>query len=333
MLPAPLEGALRDVGQLLSRRKDVRAPLEQIVKQLALLRSADIARAEREISNAAGLEFRWSGGAISGWPQPQREHAVRQLRLNPELAYLLIFHRDGYLREAALRSLGGPVPSAFFATAIAWRMNDWVPQVRDAAAACAARTFAVTLPEILAASAWTLLDRQNTWSRWGTNRDVLREIVIRPDVVRLLLEQIVDSRSGLRQVLRRPAFDEHLIRLARASLQPSVRAVAAQTMLEGHAAWIVGWERHWIDKTYGISQLVPKYHERPVSPALPRHDVIDMLLTDKSAMVRRVALDGVIKFALHADRARQWAESALRDRSPSVRERAEYIVETTSPAG
>src|SRR5262245_27125913 len=75
--------------------------------------------------------------------------------------------------------------------AIAWRMNDWVSQVRDAAAACAARSFAITRPELLLETAWALFDRQNSWSRWGTDRDIVQEMISRPDVVRLLLEQII----------------------------------------------------------------------------------------------------------------------------------------------
>ena len=342
VLSASLAESLKDVGQLVTQRKrlfvkrsDIQPPLEKVIEQLAGLRSADIARAEKEICDAGGLDYRWTRGAGSGWQQPQRAHAAGQLKLSPDLAYLFIFHRDGYLREAALRSLERPMPGAFFATAIAWRMNDWVQQVRDAATACAARTFAISSPEVLADSAWALFDRQNTWSRWGTDRDILREIIIRPDVTHLLLEQIISSGSGpaprlLRQILRGPALDEHLHRIARESTQPSVRAVAAQTLLEGHAAWIVGWQRRWIDKTYGISERVPKYQKRPLQHAPPRSELIDMLLADKSAMVRRVALDGAIKFALDTDKARAWGEAALRDRSASVRERGEYIVGKTS---
>jgi len=330
-----LQQSLQELGLLLAKRKSVQALLAPIVRELALLRPTDIARAEKEICDAADLGFRWSGGPTVGWQQSHRLCAASQLKAVPDLAYLFIFHRDGNVREAALRSLEGTMPGAFFATAIAWRMNDWVSQVRDAAAACAARSFAITRPELLLETAWALFDRQNSWSRWGTDRDIVQELISRPDVVRLLLEQIIGAKSGpasrlLRQVLRGPTFDEHLTRIAREGMQPSVRAAAAQTLLEGRAAWIVGWQWRWIDKIYGAGERVPRYQERSVGRPLSRHDLIDMFLTDKSAMVRRVALDGVMKFALETDFARKCAESTIDDRSPSVRERAEYILRKTS---
>src|SRR6218665_2975473 len=41
-----------------------------------------------------------------------------------------LFHHSGYVREAALKRIDGPVPNAFFLVALVYRLNDWVPEVR-----------------------------------------------------------------------------------------------------------------------------------------------------------------------------------------------------------
>ena len=79
------------------------------------------------------------------------------LEINHDYAWLFLFHPNGYVREAALDSLNNPPTSPFFFAALAWRLNDWVPAVRQAAQRCAERVLYRTAADVAATAALYLL--------------------------------------------------------------------------------------------------------------------------------------------------------------------------------
>jgi hypothetical protein len=137
VLPPPLAAKLAALGAELSRGKSDRE-LNEVLRELSALPAEVVVRANREISDAAKL----------GWWKPEPLYLLRMRNLlteqdlmaqNPDYAWLFLFHGNGYVREAALDAINDPPSSPFFFAALTWRLNDWVWQVREAAAECASR--------------------------------------------------------------------------------------------------------------------------------------------------------------------------------------------------
>lgn len=322
-LPPPLRKTLDAVGKMLDHGR-VPAELGQVLRWLGQLPPEVVFRAEREIADAARLWFRPQQTDIS------RAALLDLLGRAAGLEFLLLFHRDGYVREAALRKIGGGLNSAFVFSAVALRLNDWVPQVREAAAECAGRTFPLTDAESIARAA-VLLARERTWGRWGGERERLLQAFARPDVTARLADVVAASRNGpmagvLRQTFRLGGIEPHLMRLAREAAQPAVRAIALGALIEGAGNWISGYEWRWVDKPMNIRRRAPVFDGRPLEAPPPKGAVIAMGVADRSAVVRKVALDGLIRFRAEVDGAKAMAEALLGDRSAAVRERAEFVI-------
>lgn len=336
VLSPALRAALSDIGQNLTRGKKI-GELGQTLDLMAELDPGDIAHVASEIAHAAmlyhwpsrpsdmGLWFRLRLGLGAVASEEQ------QLRRTPGLENLFIFHRDGRIREAALLRFSGGLPNPFLFSAIAWRLNDWVPAVRAAAVCCARRSFPATAAEVIAASAITLLARQRTWARWGKERQPLDEAFNRTDVAKCLANVLIQGRTGpmsttLRYALRTSAIDIHLDDIARDAVQPSVRAVALDALIEKRAKWPNGYIWEWIDKSLGLRRQVSVFDHRELSIAPSRSSLIACGVRDRSAVVRRVALDGVMRYLLSTREGQDYAALLVTDPSPSVRERAKFIL-------
>jgi len=110
---------------------------------------SSIADADGAIASAARL---WSWSKRLSWFERivLRQKDDRDLLDEvPGLPFLFLFHRNGFLRQAALDRISGPIPNAFLVAALAWRRNDWVNQVRASAQACMDRCLPLTSPEVL----------------------------------------------------------------------------------------------------------------------------------------------------------------------------------------
>jgi hypothetical protein len=302
----------------------------QIVELLGELPPEQVARADAAIADAAGLYRSLTALAdtrLFGRVRSDNEQLLR----DPKLASLFIFHRDGRLREAALKHMGGGLPSPFLFAAVAWRLNDWAAPVREAAVACAARCFPQTSPDVVALSATALLGRRHIWSRWGAERDVLDQAFGRSDVAVRLANLLIGQTTGpvasvLRAALRIPALDAHLMRVAQDAVQPSGRAVALKALIHGKASWPSGYGWRWIDKSMGERRQEIVYAERDLTVVRDRDVLIRRGLQDRSAAVRRVALDGAMQYWKGQAELRRHAVQLSKDRSPAVRERAEFIM-------
>ena len=331
VLPAELEQVLARIGQRLDKGGSVAAELPSAVDGISRLPATAISQAAPAIANAARL-YRWR-------PEPSLFEALYRRRLTdkeqllhlPDLKYLFLFHHDGRIREASLQRITGGLPSAFLLAAVAWRLNDWVGSVRAAAFACAKRCFPLTLADVVANAATALLLRQDSWGRWHGERQVLDAAFERSDVAARLADLLVEARTGpasriLRMALKRVGLDPHLERLAAEATQPSVRATAVQTLADGRASWPSGTEWKWTDKSMGQGIHVARLEFREIQCPCNASTVICVAALDKSAIVRRAALDAIIRHGLGSNEAQELAIRLKGDASPSVRERAAFIL-------
>lgn len=332
ILHPPLARALARVGSRLRAEQDVNTDFVGVVEGLNALSPTDLARAEKEIFEVAAL-FHCAWGTPSDRTRlfRSRVQARTQLAHVPGLEYLFVFHRDGRLRESALQKISGGLPSAFLFAVVVARLNDWVPEVRVAAAECAFRNFPLTDAASVAEAGFALLTRVYTWTRWRDERDVLAGALDRADVAALMVEAVIVRPSGamatvLRFALRSEKLDPHLERIAREAVQPAVRAVAAQPLIDGYAIWPEGWEHRWIDKSLGIGRQERAFKRRPLADPPPREVAIRAAAGDRSAAVRKVALDTLLRGDYRGPLAREVASMLVADRSPAVRERAEFIL-------
>ncbi len=330
LLSPPLVAALGAVGAKLRSGDDVSSALGVALDLLANLDPGHVARADAAIAAAAGLDRQapqsWLGQIVS--PHPS---AASQLLRTPGLEYLFVFHRDGRLREAALLKITGGLPNPFLFAAILWRLNDWAGPVRQAASRCASRSFPVTNPAVVARTAVELLLRQANWRRWREERSLLDEVFSRGDVAAELANLMSAATTGphastLKYALRTPGLDQHLEQLAFSARQPSVRAVALGTLMNGRAEWPSGTAWRWIDKSMGLRRRERTFDHRDLDEKPSTHALIERGINDKSALVRRVALSGIIRHMLGTAKARALAAPLVSDRSLSVRQRAEFIL-------
>ena len=337
ILPSPLAETLRHVGSKLADRRRIGGDLASLPELLGAVSVSDFPRAEREIVSAA---------CLYSWRRPmtylerlfgRTVFDTDQLKKIDGLEYLFIFHRDGRLREAALQKLSGPLPNAFLFTAIAWRLNDWAPAVRVAAADCARQTFPQTPAAIVAQAAIVLMLRKATWNRWGPEEAILEEAFSRPDVAACLAASISNRSTGrmaslLRQALRASSMDKHLPLLAQTAVQPSVRAAATQCLLNECAEWPVGWHWKWIDKSMGVRRKETTFARRSLTIPVDLEAVIRRGLSDRAGAVRSIAMSGLIRHRADIRDALQLATGMLADKSTSVRARAEFALRCDLPS-
>lgn len=326
-LPGALTDALAVVGADLAQGRPVDdAMLNATLSLMDELPAGNIGTVDGSIAIAADLNHRQLV-----WSFRRRLSDKEQLLRTRNLEYLLFFHRDGRVREVALLKASGGLRSPFFFAAVAWRLNDWVSQVRDAAARCVQRNFPLTEPRVVAAAAIALLPRQGSWRRWQKERDIFDALLARADVAEQLAELMISKPTGavastLRIALRATALDPYLERIAREAIQPAVRAFALTTLIDRQASWPIGRDWQWIDKSMGVRRRVTVFASRVVESSTTRDDLIAAGLTDRSPAVRNAALTGIIRYMLGTPEARNHASLLTTDRSRTVRERAAFIV-------
>ena len=330
LLPLPVSDALKRVGKKLAVGGDLSISLHAALAAIATLPPSQIARLDGDIARAATLGYQQHGGikwVLAGMPSD-----ARRLLATPGLERLFVFHRDGRLREAALQRLTGGLDGPFGVGAVLWRLNDWVPQVRAAARRCAARTLPLTDATVVTSALAAVLVQQASWGRWTDERSVLYDQLVRPNVAAALARSIRENVAGpwasvLRAALQTASLDGELALLATDGMQPAVRAIALKVLIDREAVWPVGWAWRWIDKSLSIRRRERTFARRPVNTELARVSMIERGATDRSAVVRRVALAGIIRHALATDEGRVVAARLKDDPAASVREKARFILD------
>lgn len=331
ILPEILQKKLEAFGDAISQGRVSEADLDNLILHLDTLSPEKASRADWEIRRLAGL-YQEKAEKPCILPFRRSKPTHKELLLHfPGLERLFLFHGDGRLREAALNRIAHGLRSPFFFTAITYRLNDWAPQVRAAAATCADRVFPKTDPDVIARAAMFLLDRKRYWRRW--NREVLplESTLARADVIERLASILCKSLTGpsgsiLRLALRLPEIDKHLVLLSTNAFLPSVRAAALGALIDGEARWLGDvLERRWIDKSMGRFHYLPAVVSRPVDRVRPLADLVEQAALDRSAVVRRLASAALLKHHADLPNAEALIARLAMDKSRSIRERIEFL--------
>lgn len=260
-----------------------------------------------------------------------RKTAHSLLACTPGLEYLFLFHWDGRLREAALKQIAEPLPSAFWVAAIALRLNDWAGPVRAAATDCARRAFAKTSPDILVTAARYLLAQRRLWQRGEEELLVLDAALARPDVKMALVQDILTDTTGmsrkvLQVLLRDTGIDDRLAEISRLARNAATRALALATLMRAEARWPDAHEQQWVDKSMGLSRRITRFAARPLAFQPDITVLIAQGAADKSALVRKVALQALIDRRELWPDSQNWISRFADDRSPNIQQGADYIL-------
>lgn len=337
-LPQSARDALTALSRLEAGAGGFEVALEAAVEEIARLDPARVADADQAIAGAAQLSAgqpTWDGAKqtyVSPPADEVRRQIASQLSSTPGLERLYLFHRSGYAREAALDGLDTPPATPFWHAAIVLRLNDWVPEVRAAALRCTTRMLRRTPPAIAAASLAALAPRLDDWTRWGpAEKDAVAEALDDPDVRRAFVDLLTGSElrkptAVLRWALRGATLDGELIAIYRAAGSSQVRAAALSVLIAGSASWPIGYGWEWAGNSSRSRKRVPRLQTRPVAQACNVADLIREGVADRSALVRRAAVAGLLRQYRSIPDALCIAERLVTDRSSAVRWRAAYIV-------
>lgn len=349
-LPEQLQLDIVALSRSIRDSADVRTPLASYIAAINALPASAIIRAAQDI--------RTTGELYRIWEQPKRRLSSfndwldflsgksnnsalakerSTLAKHPLLAYLYVFHGDGRLREAALKSLDEPPTSPFAFASLAYSLNDWVEQVRDAAFYCADRLFARTSAGIIAETSFFLLPQMQHLKRWSDReRRCLDAALYRPDVLQILADHLMQRPTGhasrvLRQALREPGLDEALPRLAREATLPHIRAIALETLIRQRASWSIGYKYEWIDKRYNLRRRVPHFGQRRVEHLLDIETLLTEGAEDRASAVRKVVAQALVDLRqnLSPDMIRI-GDRLSKDKSAAVRSRAAFFLKVSS---
>jgi hypothetical protein len=83
--------------------------------------------------------------------------------------------------------------------------------------------------------------------------------------------------------------------------------------------------REWVGKQFGLSRRITLFAHRSVASQDTVEALIDVGLGDRSAIVRRVAADSLIEHRSTFAELDAAIERLSADRSPGLRERAEFL--------
>lgn len=248
-------------------------------------------------------------------------------------SWLDLCSHDGRKREAALRVTSRGAPSAFLLALAIRRLNDWVPQVRDAARETLPELASHSEPQDVANVLWSLFAHWSTWGRMEfADRDAVVAIASSESVSIALRSKIMDTTAGpaalvLSQCARSPTFDSWIQEFAQDAVQPAVRARACRWLFLGQTTWVVGHKWRWIDLAYCKGKLESILESRDISTKRPFMMTLGAAMADRSPMVRRVAAEFLIReLPSLGENALPLAQRAASDTSPSVAERGKFAL-------
>lgn len=250
------------------------------------------------------------------------------------LRWLDICNADGFRRERALRTLLNGAPNSFLLALVVRKLNDWVPQVREAARDALPLIVEASDPDFIVDVLFITLPYWNSWGRMGDKeKETLMKIISMDKVAYSLKKRLLISSSGPVSTIfvqsgRTAALDNFVAEIAKKSVQPSLRAKAYRCQFEGKFVWSEGLAWQWIDKAYGIRRRIPVLKERKISTASPFLENLKMATIDRSPMVRRIAGEMLIRELDNiGDEAFKLASVLASDISPSVAERGIYALD------
>jgi hypothetical protein len=249
------------------------------------------------------------------------------------LTWLDLISRDGYKREKTLRTLTGAAPNTFFFSLAVRRLNDWVPQVREAAREKLPEIAKATDPEYVVEALCIALSNWNSWGRIEeADKKVLLQIICEEEISESLMSKLTTSTSGpmpslFSQLGRTPILDGKIEDIASLAVQPSVRAKAYRSLFEGRIIWIEGRKWEWTDIRYCEGKLKPIVAERKLNVETSLLDLLKSSAEDSSSIVRRISAEILIRELSNLGViAREFAEKFASDKSCAVSERGRFAV-------
>lgn len=302
-------------------------------------------KAGSDMSSLADATSRLSLSNLDAWERLIRWEFSKALEVSnrsrwnlwatstPFLTWIDLCSGDGFKREKTLRALSGAAPNSFFFALAVRRLNDWVPQVREAAREKLPIIAKVSDPEHVVDVLCVTLPH---WSSWGrmeeADKRTLLEITSIEEVAQSLKLRIISVASGpmtsiLAQAGRTDTLDRCLSEIAKEAIQPSVRAKAYRSLLEGKMVWSEGRKWEWTDKQYCKGRLKPILSERSLSVTSPFLETLKLAAVDHSPMVRRVAGEMLIReLTTIGEESLKLANLLACDSSPSVAERGQFAL-------
>jgi len=293
LLLQKINALVNTVRDLLQSSRPTRSSAEAIAKLEAETSGLPLTQLDG-VEQMIRQELRYEGHASSrpGMSMPE---------LARPLTWLDLCSGNGYTRERALRCLSSAAPNALFLALALRRLNDWVPQVRQAAREQLPTIAAASAPAHVAEALWSLLPHALSWGRMEpADQATLAALISIEPVALVLKNRIRDAAAGpastiLAQVGRTPALDGWLGEIARDAVQPSVRARAYRSLFEARTVWVTGRRWAWIDQYWGKRKLEAVVGERAIPVEAPFLDTLKQALNDRSPIVRKVGAEFLIK--------------------------------------
>ncbi|PMN66134.1 hypothetical protein [Enterovibrio norvegicus] len=255
------------------------------------------------------------------------------------LTWLDLISWDGYKREKTLRTLSGGAPNTFFFSIAVRRLNDWVPQVREAAREKLPELAKATDPEYVVEALCIALSNWNSWGRIEeVDKNTLLQIISEEDIAKTLRSKLISSAAGpmpslFSQLGRTPILDGKLEEIADFAIQPSVRAKAYRSLFEGRIAWIEGRKWEWTDIRYCEGRLKAVVSERKLDVQTPIFDLLKKSSEDRSSIVRRISAEILIReLEGLGDEVKELAEKFASDECNSVSERGRFALKMLDEA-
>lgn len=315
--------AVRDFASSINSGRKVVADMSSLVEVTSQLPLSNLDYWERLIR----LEF---SSAMHPYAQPKWKIWSKPSTF---LTWLDLSSSDGYKREKTLRTLTGVAPNSFFFALAVRRLNDWVPQVREAARESLPLIAQASDPAHVVDALFVTLPHWNGWGRIEElDKKVLLEIISSKNIFEPLKSKIISATSGpltsiFAQAGRASVLDDHLSEIAQNAIQPSVRAKAYRSQFEGKMVWLEGKKWEWTDIRYCEGRLQPILSERKLTVTSPFLETLRMASTDRSPVVRRVAAEMLIqKLENLGDESFRLANLFASDASPSVAERGNFAL-------
>jgi hypothetical protein len=267
--------------------------------------------------------------------RPKFRLKIRPFNNQPKPLWLDLFSGSGFKREGFFRSpTPFGAPNVFLFAILLRRLNDWVPQVRAAAREATPRIAKLTDREIIVAALWHSLPQVSKWGRLhAPDKEAITQLLTLDGVPSKLADRLIKATSGptavvLTQAGRQSVMDDFLYPIATNAIEPMVRAKAFQILLDGRCSWLEERKWAWTDKQYCKGRYEPILGQRAITVGYPFLEILSEASKDKSAIVRRVAGDALVKKRLElGEKAVSIAKLLSVDPYPSVAERGQFVLD------
>lgn len=247
--------------------------------------------------------------------------------------WLELICRDGFKREKALQTISGPAPNTFFFSLAVRRLNDWVPQVRQAARQALPKITKTTDPHFVVEALYIAFSNWNSWGRiQEIDKKILLQIICDEKIAILLKSKVTLSPSGpmpslFSQLGRTSILDDKIEEIATFAVQPMVRAKAYRALYEKRITWFESWHWEWDDIRYCKRKRKAIIGERTLEINIPLLELIRRSSEDRSSIVRSVSAEILIRelSSLGSD-ANRFADKFALDESNTVSERGQFAL-------